>query len=336
MTGEKTWHVGLTFLVPPVPGGRWLCGAVLFGLLLGLFHVAGVFRIEDSTLAAGNQAAALFFAVIIAYIIPVFHYISERTVAALTQLAPDLEVTATGIEPIQRRIHYKSPRWFAYRLALGAGAAIAHNIVLAGTQFGPPDTLQMSTWLAMMFGTTATWLVMTLVIAALIDNALLLNRLARTVRINLLNHERLRPFAVIAVLSTLAIIGAQAAFPIMILSEAANPVAFLPGLLATSIPMLTLALLPIWPLHQRLKTEKHALLTELHERVHAETLQPGGTVAEKFATMAPLLAYRREIAALSEWPVDLRIAGRLLFYLFIPPATWVAAALIQNMVDALL
>jgi hypothetical protein len=42
----------------------------------------------------------------------------------------------------------------------------------------------------------------------------------------------------------------------------------------------------------------------------------------------PYLVYRREIAAVHEWPFDAGIATRLAFYLIIPPATWLGAALI--------
>ena len=58
---------------------------------------------------------------------------------------------------------------------------------------------------------------MTFVITALVENALLFRQLASVVEIDLLDTGPLTPFARVAVFSTLALIGAQAAFPIMLL-----------------------------------------------------------------------------------------------------------------------
>ena len=38
----------------------------------------------------------------------------------------------------------------------------------------------------------------------------------------------------------------------------------------------------------------------------------------------------------SDWPFDIGSLGRLAFYLIIPPLTWIGAALIENVVNALL
>ena len=57
---------------------------------------------------------------------------------------------------------------------------------------------------------------------------------------------------------------------------------------------------------------------------------------EELTRLNDLLAYRREIAGVSEWPFDLGAMSRLGLYLVIPPLTWVGAALIENLVETLL
>jgi hypothetical protein len=52
--------------------------------------------------------------------------------------------------------------------------------------------------------------------------------------------------------------------------------------------------------------------------------------------MVPLLAYRREIRAISEWPFDLGSATRFGLILVIPPLTWIGAALVERLLDAFL
>jgi hypothetical protein len=113
-----------------------------------------------------------------------------------------------------------------------------------------------------------------------------------------------------------------------------SAVAFVPGLIATVIPMIVLALLPIWPLHRRLGLAKRALLDDVDARIAVAPAAGSGPLA--IATLGPLLAWRREIKALPDWPFDIGIVGRLAFYLIIPPLTWVAAALIQHFVEQIL
>jgi hypothetical protein len=332
MAPGQSWHIGLTRLVPSMRGGRWLCGALIFGSLYGLFTATGVFGTTTDAYSAANRSAALFFCVIIGYIVPVFHYISDRTVQAIDELAPYLALDAEALVEVRQRVHHKTPRWFATALGIGFGAATAHNLVLAVG--GNIHGAHLPAWLAMIFGTALTWVVLTTVIAALIDNALLLNRLARTTRLDPLVTRRLHPFARVAVMSTLVIIGAQAAFPIMILDTEMRAVAFVPGLIATVVPMIVLALLPIWPLHRRLRSAKRTLLDDVDARI-AMAPRPGSGPGA-IAILGPLLAWRREIKALPDWPFDMGIVGRLAFYLIIPPMTWVAAALIQHLVEQVL
>lgn len=333
MDETRTWHVGLTRLVPEVPGGRWLCAAALFGILMGAFGAAGLLSDDLPRTLAGNRAGAVFFAVIIAYIVPVFHYISQRTAEALASLQADLGLDAAGAAALAASVYRKPRQWFGWVLGIGCGSAVLHNLLLARGETSLADAFGNAGWWTMVAGTALVWIVMTLVIAALMDNAFLLNRLARRVNIHLLNPERTRPFGRVAVLSTLSIIGAQAAFPIMIFDGNVNPVAFAPGLAATTVPMLVLALMPVWPLHVRLRAERSRLLADVNRRI-VELDAEGGPAAT--AELLPLLAWRRELLAISEWPLDARSLGRLAFYLVIPPLTWVGAALIEHLVESLL
>jgi hypothetical protein len=49
-----------------------------------------------------------------------------------------------------------------------------------------------------------------------------------------------------------------------------------------------------------------------------------------------LLAYRREVEELSDFPFTASHAGRLVLYLLLPPLSWVAAALAERVVDQVL
>ena len=46
-----------------------------------------------------------------------------------------------------------------------------------------------------------------------------------------------------------------------------------------------------------------------------------------------LLAYRREVVGVSSWPLDSTHWGRLVLYLVLPPLSWVAAAIVEELVQ---
>jgi hypothetical protein len=52
--------------------------------------------------------------------------------------------------------------------------------------------------------------------------------------------------------------------------------------------------------------------------------------------LVELLQYRREVEAVREWPYDTTALARFLFYMLLPPASWLAAAMVERGLDVLL
>jgi hypothetical protein len=324
--GQRVW---LLALVPTLRFGRWLTAGVAFVLLLGMFWLCRVFDESDSA----AQAAALFFSVIIAYIIPVYHLITERTVAAFKELEPALVADTERIEQWRARITHKTARWTQWTLAFGLMAGLAHNLLLSGSPTAFLGRFESAPEFAVVMGASLVWVVMLSVVVALIDNARLFNRLASHVDIDLIDTSPLTAFARVAVISTLALIGAQAAYPILWIGPGFNAIASLPGFVATAPPMLFLLALPIWPIHKVIAAAKAAELGRINAQLRAITNR--ATDADGLPAMNQLLIYRREIAAVSEWPFNASVASRLVFYLVIPPLTWIAAGLIDLIIERL-
>jgi hypothetical protein len=154
----------------------------------------------------------------------------------------------------------------------------------------------------------------------------------------LLDAYNLLPFARVSINSSLAIIGALSLFPLIGMENGLNLTKSLPGAIAILVPLMIIFIIPIWPIHRRLARLKEQELTILNKRIAASLNADGGVdiEAEKLDTLLPLLNYRREIIQISTWPFDLGNITRFALYLIIPPLTWVGAALIENLVDALL
>jgi hypothetical protein len=346
MTQDQSRHITLTRLVPPVPGGRWLCAVGIFVVLTGVFWACGVFGPDRTATLSGSYGAALFFSVVLSYTVPILHYISIRTADAIDTLGPSLDAGEAQIRAWQHRVWHKSRAWFRWVLSIGIAGGLAHNLLLFGSPSKLANEITSDAPAAAIFGGTClTWIVLTLSLAALLDNALVFRELARYTRINLLQPQHLRPFGTVAVVSTLAVIGIQAAFPIMFVDSGLNATAYIPGLIPTAAVMFLLAALPVWPIHGRLTEAKALTLAAINQRIAAvestDAPVPENAMGEDaetnktLAQLAPLLTYRQEIDQVSEWPFDVGVVTRLGLYLIIPPLTWVGAALIERLVDDL-
>lgn len=330
-------HTGRIWILRPVPSfpyARVVVGVLVFALLLAGYWAAGVLvRSEHPEI---SPSAAVFFCAILGYIVPVFHYIVTRSAVAFDDLSPLLDAEAREVSAWRRSISEKSVRWTATTLACGILAGVIHN----SARLGSPVVLvqAMSTSLeelVVAIGVILVWVVMTTVITSLIENAYLFGRLAVRTRFDLYNTSTLTPFARVAVISTLALIGAQASFSILWLSPGVDAIDFMPGLVATAVPMVVIFVLPIWQIHRALAQAKHTELERINAAIQAVPMVDPGD-ADSLARINPLLVYRREVRQIHAWPFDMSVVMRLALYLFIVPLTWVAAALIENVVEAFL
>lgn len=320
-------------LVPNMRFGRVLAaGAILF-TLLGVYTAAGIFGQQPTR--ATPSSAAVFFAAILAYIVPAFHYIVARCKEAFDELAPRLSGSSEDIAAWRAGVSHSTARSQLLVLGIGVVAGLAHNAALTGTIDLIDAFVSSFANALVMCSTLLVWVVMTSVIAGLFAIARLFARLGRRVRIDLLQPRALTPFARVAVILTLVIIGAQAAFPLLWLDATVSPLATIPGLVGTAVPMLFLFAMSLLPVHRAIAAAKAAEIRRLDTEVAAMTAaqtHPDARVAD----LAPLLVYRREVESVHEWPFDMGVSGRLAFYLVIPPLTWIGAALIQHFVEGAL
>jgi hypothetical protein len=314
-------------LVPPVRHGRWLAAAAIFTLVLAPYLVIG----DPSREAPPDGVdlnVALFFATLFAYIVPVHHLIMQRSLTALDQLRPQLAQDPELVSAYANRILSKPRWWQLSTLAAGLVAGTLHNLLILGED-GVSVAPLLPGSLLNVLTTAVLWIVMTATITSLIENAVRFKRLTALVAFDVLDARSLTPFGSVAVSSTLALIGAQAAFPLLIIGSETGWISFAPGLVATGVPMIIIFLLPVIPMHQRIMAAKQKALSRV-----AEDLAPlSASARPDYSALQPLLTYRREVVDAPEWPFDTSVIGRLAIYLIIPPLTWIGAALIEILVD---
>ena len=322
---SKIW---LLRLVPQGRFGRWVSALGVFALMVA-WQWSGGLGLPSQT-GVYPWHLGLFFCVIVAYVTPVFHFITQRTEEALDELTPKLALDVAQVQRLRQGIRRKSWRWVLLNTALGTSLWLIQSFLLLGGSASMLVRL-IDSYPSFVRSVTPllVWLVMTCALHALVDNARMFRRLARRAEVDLLNTHELQPFGRMAVSSTLMVVGSQASFSIMWLGAQTDPWTTIPGLIATTLAMLFLFVAPVWPIHRALKLAKNIEYARVSERIG----QQRDSKKEDYAALAPLLAYRREIHATAEWPFDLNLLTRLGLYLVIVPLTWIGAALIENLVD---
>jgi hypothetical protein len=330
LSRQKIWVLKL---IPPVRYGRILTGVLLLSLLLPLFHFGAG---ED----ADREMPALFFSLIIAYIVPVFSFITAQSQQALRDLKPVLELDETSFEEALARLDSSSVRRMLHCVAFGAVMACAHLSLIRGSAVEAFLSSVADISGALIFaGTMMVWIVMTTVIFMLIEQSIQFGRLGgRHTRLSLLDTRALRPFARVSIITSLAVIGSLALFPLIGLEGGQNLTESLPGAVAILGPLIVMFIIPVWPVHRRLVALKSQHLSDLNALIAKQVNASGALDPEvgNLNQVLPLLHYRREITQASTWPFDVGNLTIFAFYLVIPPLTWVGAALIENLVDALL
>ena len=330
LPSQRIW---LLRLVLPVRHGRLLTGLLLLSVLLPFFYLGVVETVEHRT-------PALFFSLIIAYIIPVFSFITAKSKEALLDLRPILDLDDLAFTQAQARLDSVSLRQTALILGWATLAGCAHIVFYQSFDNAELSEMFNSvTGMVAALGTLMVWIVMTTVIVMLIQQNVLFGRLGRNnARLSLLETGTLLPFARVSIISSLAIIGALALFPLIGFESGLNLAESLPGVIAVLVPLVVMFVIPVWPVHQRLSAMKAAELAALTDKIGGYLNVNGGVdlEPENLQQLSPLLSYRREIAEVSTWPFDIGNLTTLMLYLIIPPMTWIGAALIENLVDSLL
>jgi hypothetical protein len=322
-------RIWLLRLVPTGRFGRWWCAFYLFLFVATLIWLPDY--LEPQRLQLFSWPTGVFFCVIISYIIPVFHFVSSRTEEYLRELTHTLNMNDERAEHLCLAVTHKSTRWRAAVLLIGFGLWVSQTWIISGSLefliyfFNNGIGFALS-----MIVPLLVWITTIAVITCLTDNARLFRTLSRDVKIDLFNTAIFNPIGRMAVSSTLVVIGAQASFSIMWLDVTADPWTTIPGLIATTAAMIFMFFPAVWPIHNGLKVAKQAELRHLQQQI--DDLRRNSN-SEDYASLAPLLAVRREVASTREWPFDISIMARLGLYLIIVPLTWIGAALIENLVN---
>jgi hypothetical protein len=96
--------------------------------------------------------------------------------------------------------------------------------------------------------------------------------------------------------------------------------------------------IPLRGVRGRVQRAKREELDRIHAAIRGDATALAGSMIEarERPGLADLLAYRAQVAAVPEWPLDPSTLVRVALYVAIPAASWIGAALVERALDAAL
>ncbi len=322
-----------------VPGGRfgrwWTALTVL--VVGGAVYGLAAWRVAENPGYFGRLpwSITLFFAAAVAYIVPMFHYITQRTHQALDALEPHLK-DAGRLPELHDAIDRRSASWVVRTTLVSIALWLLQSRLLSGSWEQMWERVQMG-FVMITFDVSPlfVWLTMNVAMSALFNNALIFRRLVPHLDVDILEPGSYLPIGSMAVTSTLVVLGAMALLAIMWLGGPVNWWTTLPALVIFTPLVVLLLLLPVWPLHRLLQVQRQAAIDDAQLALR-EARQARPANEEALARQSVALTLRRELSRLPIWPFDVGAVLRLGSYAVIVPLTWAGAALIEMLVSVLL
>lgn len=336
MAASRKYRIWMLSLVPSVRFGRWRVALALLVVGGSIYATAGVMIARNPAYSGTLPwSISLFFICSVAYIVPMFHYITMCTHNALDDLAPYLG-SPERLAELHAAIDNRPLGWVVSTTLVSVGLWLVQSRLLAGSWESMwPQITSGYAPLVFILGPLFVWLTMIVAMSALVQNALMFRRLVPELASDVFEPNTYLPIGRMAATSTLVALGGMALMSVMWLGGPIDWWTTLPALAIFSPLVLLLLLVPVWPMHRKLLSQRQKARDEAQRAVRASRSSGAGGEAS-MVDLAAALAMRREVAELPVWPFDVNTVARFLGYALIIPLTWAGAALIEMLVNALL
>lgn len=330
--------------VPRITGSLWARGRPW---LLQLYRAPGMTPLRVALIAGAALTPISVLAgtpvvtpLTLAYALGISGYLILRQQAELGALAPVVDCAPSEIERLRDRLvrHPRPLLWSAWLV----GPLVMGMVNLTGSSV---QSILAGEWPAAagLWGLALPalfWTVFVQMLFVFFRNAWVFHRLGqRHVEIDLLDVESLAPLGRVAVRNLLIFVGGYALAPLALIDARGAGRSILTGFLVTAPFSLALLILPVYAVHRRLVQEKRAELDRVRRALHGEGSALVGSPISHDSEKLPvtsLVLYRETIRQVREWPVNAPALLRLAAYVVIPVMAWIAAAVVERLVDAVL
>ena len=180
--------------------------------------------------------------------------------------------------------------------------------------------------LMFLLGNGVLWAVVALVLVWKLRISVALRRVGRGLELDVYHLERARPIGVLATIDVLAVAGSLAMMPLQALDAEFRLENYQWGLLIGIPSAIALFVLPMLGARARIREVKRERLAEL-------TAARAGIPREDITALELHAAHQHRVQSLPDWPFDVQLLVRVLVYVVLPPLAWIAAALVEQLLD---
>ncbi len=271
------------------------------------------------------QGTLLLFALLPGYLLLVWRFQNRstlRVVAAYEPLALSEQAQAQLQRAELRRQRLHPAAWLLVIFGFIFGAQQNEFFI---TRLFSESNGSFLDW-AFVGGNCLTWTVVLWLLAWRLPLSYALSKVGELLNLDLYRTEQLEPAGRMATLDILAIAGAMSLMVFQSLDAEFRWGNYLPGIGVGVPSAILLFFLPLWGLRKNLIRSKRQRVEEIQSALAAcDRLD--------WARLEMLSAHRQRIRDLPNLPLNLALAMRIAAYTVIPPLAWVAAALVENVVD---
>lgn len=293
-----------------------------------------VFLIEEIPLTWYNYTRTAYFTFVFGYVVYITRIIQNTHQRNFESLLSIAQLTT------EEKAGWKSKMANHRRQRIEMGAAFlvgglhAYFGILSNVFFGDSRFPVYDTWRGIQV--ILVWMLITQAATIFMSNMTLLNKLSRHTEVDLLNMDKLMPLTQSGIVSILAFIGSYSLLLIqgINVSSLNNPAMLL--LVPTIIWMMVT---PLKGIRKRIIDAKHKEIERIDAAIEGdmEALKSSRIKNNlENINVIDLINYKKTIQNTLEIPVNIPTASRFLFYLIIPMLTWIAASIVDKVIDYLI
>lgn len=305
---------------------------LFFGLTVGV--VTLIFEVEGIALVWGNYETFAMFGLAFAYIIFTTRLIHNAHMKDYDRLIEDANLDDEQRKHWYQVMHKGRSQILETLIAIAVG--LGHSYLQGSGRIltGESRFLYLDIWYVVQI--TLLWVLITQSTATFIRNMTIMNELSQKIRVDLLNMDKFMPLTRSGVWSILGFIGVYS----IIFMQGIDGVSLAnPAILVLGPSVFWMIRTPIKGLRKRIILAKETELAHIDKAIEGdrEALKKSRISANlNNINVIDLINYKKMIQNTIEIPVNIPTASRFIFYLVIPLLTWIAASMVDKVIDWLI
>ncbi len=332
---SKLWFLKL----PELTGLSHLKLSALMTLIFVLLLVITGLLAQNPTTGSfkhlGSIGSALFVSVWIPTAISLVVHVLSSSKSYLDELRPVLSCSDEVFLQLKNKVTHEKRifliTWGCVGLAVGGTLQWEHLHYLLTTDKQLPPFYYLLNLLVLFL-----WSLMFQVFNTLIRNARLFGEIVGDhLEVNLLDLKQLSPCSKVAIVPVLLAVGLYVVYPLNWVGKPLELSDMFFPMLFTLPSLLLMFLLPLLPLKRKIQQQKEQQISAITKAIKGDKSALAGsylTHESNTVTTLEMLQFRQYIEKLNDWGIDSPALKKISLYVLLPPSTWVAAALVEQLV----